>query len=888
MLHLSMAKQDGDRVKEGYVYSNLGQAYYSIGAFRKAVEYHQLHLTISKEVGEREGEGRAYGNLGIACISLGDFRKAIEYHDLQHTIFKELGDRSGQMRACANLGAAYHSLGDFKKAIEYHQIHLEIAKEVGNRSAEGRGYANLGIDSLSLGDFKKAIEYHSLDLSIANETKDKAGQGRAYCNIGNTYCSSGEFMKAMEYHQPDLGIAKELGDRVAEAKAYSNLGIVYKSLGDFKTAIEYHQQYLSFTKETGDKAGEGCAYANLGIVYDCMSDFNEAIKYHQLHLDIAKKVEDRHGEECAYGNLGIAYRSLGDFQKAIECHQGSLTMAKDVENKPGEGRSYANLGICYHYLGEFTKAREYHQLQLTVAKDLGDRAGEGRAYSNLGITLTSLGDFKTAIEYHQLSLNIAKQDGDRPQEGRVYANLGDAYRSLRDLSKAEQCYKSSVRILESISDRLQKNDEWKISLRNHYKNPYTALWNVLLLQNKTGEALLAAEQGRAQALMDLMESHYGLKLKQPGSGEQMETFDDILNYITSEIVFLAVGPNAVNFWVLHGDSKKCEFVKKIIRNEKYLEESARNTLESLNEAAYSQIGVIKSVECPPYDPFKVFYDLVVSPVANLIRGNEVTIVPDGPLFLAPFAAFMDQNSNYLSDTFKIRLIPTLSTLKILAESSQQSHSTTGALLVGDPWLGNVRIKGKTPDQLSNAIKEVEMIGEILKIKPLTGKGATKAEVLKKLSSVALVHIAAHGKEATGEILLSPNPTQSKRPKERDYLLTMEDVKNANLNARLVVLSCCHSSQGEVKAEGVVGIARAFLGAGARSVLASLWKIDDAATLKFMEIFYKQLLQEKQSASKSLNQAMKQMQESDDFSDVRLWAPFVPIGDDVTFDFHQTR
>ena len=279
---------------------------------------------------------------------------------------------------------------------------------------------------------------------------------------------------------------------------------------------------------------------------------------------------------------------------------------------------------------------------------------------------------------------------------------------------------------------------------------------------------------------------------------------------------------------------------------------------------------------------------MVSPVANLIRGNEVTIVPDGPLFLTPFAAFMDKNSNYLSDTFRIRLVPTLSTLKILAECPQQTHSTTGALLVGDPWLGNVRIRGKPPKELANAKKEVEMIGELLKIKPLTDEKATKAEVLKRLSSVALVHIAAHGKEATGEILLSPTPTQSKRPKERDYVLTMEDVKNANLNARLVVLSCCHSSQGEVKAEGVVGIARAFLAAGARSVLASLWKIDDAATLKFMEIFYKQLVQKKQSAGNSLNQAMKEMRQSENFNDVGLWAPFVLIGDDVTFDFDQTR
>ena len=119
-------------------------------------------------------------------------------------------------------------------------------------------------------------------------------------------------------------------------------------------------------------------------------------------------------------------------------------------------------------------------------------------------------------------------------------------------------------------------------------------------------------------------------------------------------------------------------------------------------------------------------------------------------------------------------------------------------------------------------------------------------------------------------------------------MTMEDVKNANLNARVVVLSCCHSSQGDVKAEGVVGIARAFLAAGARSVLASLWKIDDAATLKFMEIFYKQLVQKKQSAGNSLNQAMKEMRQSENFNDVGLWAPFVLICDDVTFDFDQTR
>jgi len=116
---------------------------------------------------------------------------------------------------------------------------------------------------------------------------------------------------------------------------------------------------------------------------------------------------------------------------------------------------------------------------------------------------------------------------------------------------------------------------------------------------------------------------------------------------------------------------------------------------------------------------------------------------------------------------------------------------------------------------------------------------------------------------------------------------MTDVLNVKIRTRLVVLSCCHSARGEIKAEGVVGIARAFLGAGARSVLVSLWAIDDEATLEFMKTFYLQLVKGK-SASESLNQAMKCMRESDKFSAVKYWAPFVLIGDDVTLEFGENK
>ena len=208
--------------------------------------------------------------------------------------------------------------------------------------------------------------------------------------------------------------------------------------------------------------------------------------------------------------------------------------------------------------------------------------------------------------------------------------------------------------------------------------------------------------------------------------------------------------------------------------------------------------------------------------------------------------------------------------------------------MGDPCLDEVRYKRKKLQQLPCAKEEVELIGEILHTAPLTGKEATKDEVLRRLPSVALVHIAAHGRMETGEIALAPNTARaSKTPKEEDFLLTMKDVLSVQLRARLVVLSCCHSGRGEIKAEGVVGIARAFLGAGARSVLVSLWAIDDEATLEFMKSFYRHLVEGK-SASKALNRAMKCMRDSDEFSEVKYWAPFVLIGDDVTMDLMKMK
>ena len=831
-----------------------------------------------KEEWDSSTKGHVYRSLGIKYFNLSDFKKALEYHQQELKIVQDAGDKAGQGLAFAYIARAFFHLCDIKMAILYQEKRVGIAEEVGDRVGQGRAYANLGKAYHSLGDFKTAVEYFQKRLSIAEELEDRAVQAGAYANLGIAYHSLGEFTKAIKYHQLDLSISEEIGDKVGRGRAYTNLGVAYSSLGDFKTALEYHQQDLSVAKETGDKAGKGRAYGNIGIAYRSLGDFKTALKNHQQEVKIAEELGDKAVLGGTYANLGNAYRSLKKFQEAKEYYQRHHNIAEDIGDKAGQGGACANLGLVNRDLGKFQEALEYHQLELRICKEVGDKVGQGRAFTNLGCVCHNLRDFNKALEYHELALKMSKEFEALTGQALAHFNLGRVYHSLGDLSKAEYFFQLSVTFCEETRDRLHSEDDWKISIRDYYKDAYTALWTVQLQQNKIVEALHTAEQGRGQALIDLMESRYDLTLGQFGTSKELEARSDVTGNTSSQTLFLAGGRRAINIWVLENENA-FHFVQ-----EKINEESLQPLIDEVYQNIVDEKGSTSSDS--DRDVLKILYNVVINPVADLIHSNEVIIVPDGLLFLVPFAALKDQNSKHLSETYRIRLIPSLTSLKMLSKCPEWHHCTAGALLVGDPWVANIRFRGDKVKQLPSAKEEIEMIGEILKIDALTGKEATKGEVLSRMNSVALVHIAAHGCPETGEIVLSSNTTGLSK-KEGDFLLTMKDVLDVNLRAQLVVLSCCYSGQGEVKAEGVVGIARAFLGSGARSVVVSLWKIDDRATLEFMKHFYEHLM-EGESASKSLNQAMKCMRKSDNFNGVKFWAPFVLIGDDVTLNFGQTR
>ncbi len=207
---LKVARKLKDRQSEGNRLGNLGLAYFSLGEYRKAIEYHGQSLEISREIGDRSGEGNSLGNLGLAYYSLGEYRKAIEYHEQALKISREIGSKLGESQDLGNLGLAYHSLGEYRKAIEYHEQYLEISREIGDRSGEGNSLGNLGLAYNRLGEYRKAIEYHGQAIEISREIGDRLGEGNSLGNLGTAYYNLGEKEKACGLWKEALAILEAI------------------------------------------------------------------------------------------------------------------------------------------------------------------------------------------------------------------------------------------------------------------------------------------------------------------------------------------------------------------------------------------------------------------------------------------------------------------------------------------------------------------------------------------------------------------------------------------------------------------------------------------------------------------------------------------------------
>ena len=425
----------------------------------------------------------------------------------------------------------------------------------------------------------------------------------------------------------------------------------------------------------------------------------------------------------------------------------------------------------------------------------------------------------------------------------------------------------SIQKCEEMHDLFRVKDQFKISFFDKHVSPYVLLCRLLTARGSYYEALYVAELGRSRALADILSDKYSVEKEVSVNPQSWVGVENIMSKNSlSSCLYISCFHDNVYFWILKRNktivlrqTKLKESAAKVFENQRfggpqdlrqdqcedrsffssYL--SSPPSCKPSQDDTFATLRLIEEEEHETQDSEELTladgYNVIVAPVVDLLQESEIIIIPDPLLYPIPFAALKDDNGQYLSDTFRIRIVPSLTTLRLIQQSPADYHSKTGAIVIGEPEVSDVYYQGKVLQlcPLPGARKEAEMIGRLLGVEPLLGKDATKQAVLERMHSVSLIHFAAHGYEERGEIALSPISACG-TPHEVDYLLTMAEISQVRLTAKLVVLSCCHSASGQVRAEGVVGIARAFLASGARAVLAALWAVEDKATMQFMNRF----------------------------------------------------
>ena len=633
-------------------------------------------------------------------------------------------------------------------------------------------------------------------------------------------------------------------------------------------------------------------------MFQSLGQYDKAKEYLEKALIITTEIGDRKGEASWYGNLGTVFQSLGQYDKAKEYFYKALIITTEIGDREGERLWYGNLGTVFQSLGQYDMAKEYLKEALVISTKIGNEVGKAADLANLGILFSTVGDYEASEVYLEKALCTSRDVGDRRKEIQTLLGYAILYLFQKKIKDSLSCLHLCIEKHEELRYFIGANDQLKTSfLEDSGICPNKLLCTLLCYTGNARDALYVEELGRARGLSDLMAEKYSVQTHIFANPQSWFGIENILRKKNNcTCLYISYFQNRLHLWILKTSgvlhyrrvSPEENLVQAGLPRDLSLSKFLADYLQTLSPGQKSSAGLRLVEEHEDENEgvissLSLCYKMFIAPVYDLLEEPEVIIVPDRRLYKVPFAALSEKEGvEYLSETHRIRVIPSLTTLQIIQDSPQNYHSNTGALIIGNPkvdWL----------PPLPGARKEAEMVGRLVGVPPLVEEKATKQAVLERISSVSLIHFAAHGNAERGEIALSPIPTpnsQNAIPPKEAYMLTMADVSRVKVRAKLVVLSCCHSGSGEIRAEGVIGIARAFLGSGARSVLVALWAISDSATEQLMNRFYEHLV-EGESASESLHQAMKWMRNNGS-TEVSEWASFTLIGDDVRLEFDKQR
>jgi CHAT domain-containing protein len=758
-----------------------------------------------------------------------------------------------------------------------------------------------GVQQYRQGELQKALETfkRSLVLVTNGKPEDKAN---ILNYIGQIYHSLGQDRKAVSFYQQALAIFKQTGDqgqnRANEGITLSNIGLSYQSLGQYSKALSFYQQGLAIFKQVGNKSqdslartGEGTTLTYIGGLYKSLGEYPKALRFLEQGLAITKEVRNRSGEGVALRNIGEVYDDLQQYPKAISFLEPALKIAKQDRDRFQEAATLLSLGIVYNNLGQETKALNFYQQVLTISQKLGYRRVEGATLHEMGTVYQNLKQYPKALKLYQQVLAITIEQQHPPAEALTRTSLGSTLLQANQKAAASKMLLSAINIWESLRPGL--TDVYKVSIFETQAKTYRQLQQAMVAQGKINSALEIAERGRSQAFVELLTSRLSQNPTNPPTIKPL-TIDQIQLIAKKQkatlVEYSIVSDKLLYIWVVQPTGvvafKQVDLTSTSIAQ---LVTSSRNSLGLRGRGIPTNANVDA---VPQVSKLKQLHKLLIEPIAKLLPADpnqRVIFIPQNELFLVPFPALKDQNDKYLIEKHNILTAPAIQVLQLTREKRERlgggifaSLQGKDALVVGNPTMPSIITKsGEKPQQLSTlpgAEAEAIKVAKLLKTKPITGKVATKASIVQQMNKARIIHLATHGLlddfkglGVPGAIALAPDNTGQ----INDGLLTADEILNLNLNAVLVVLSACNTGEGRISGDGVVGLSRSLISAGASSVIVSLWAVPDDSTEFLMTRFYENLRQNPDQAVALRNAMLTTMKE---YSRPLDWAAFTLIGE----------
>jgi CHAT domain-containing protein/Tfp pilus assembly protein PilF len=923
---LPLWRETGDRFAEAQTLDCQGFLLWRLGEPAKAIEPYNQALAIRREIKDNDGEGETLNNMAAAYSALGKKEQALEYYTRALPFRRGGSDRAAEAATLGNMGVIHFSLGDPRKSMELYNQALPLWRAAGNRAGEVSALVNLGSVQRILGESQLALDSLHRGSQLAREINDRRGEAYASLFLSSVHIELGEYEKALDFCGRALPLFRALGDHSGEAMALNHHGLINARLGSRQKALDFYSQALSSFQSVKDNYNGATALLNIGKLTEESGDRRAALDYYNQALTLFRDFKNHRGEALALDYLGSAYASSGDKQKGLDCHRRALPLWQKVGDRGSEAATLANLARIQSDMSgdprDLIEALHNIEAAIAITESVrGKIASRQLRVSYSGATQ----------RYHELYINLLMRlHRLRPSEGHNITALGASERA-RARGLLEMLAEASADISEGIDASLLERER---SLQKRINA--SAEYQYRLLSDRHTREQIAAVKLELDSLIDeSRQVEAEIRKTSPRYAElkypQPLGLPEIQRMLDSETLLLeySLGEERSYLWVVTPSGVESFELPK------------RAEIEDLTRQSYKWLAAVetgaqlrarlanRAAKTPEWAT--ALSRILLGPVAPRLGRKRLVIVADGALQYIPFGALPAPNKPYrayrpypLIADHEIVTLPSASSLAALRrEIAGRAPASKIVAVIADPVFeeSDERIEknggknGGKQDAGSDVEREVFRsaieVGatdeqqrlqrlrfsriEAEEIMGLAGKVAGAGAGFEALDFAAnrttalgadlgrhrIIHFATHSllngqhPELSGIVL----SLFDKAGRPQDGFLRLHDIYNLKLTADLVVLSACNTGLGkDIKGEGLIGLTRGFLYAGAPRVVASLWKVDDRATAELMKLFYQRMLRDGLRPAAALRRAQIDMSKQSRWAAPYYWAGFTLQGE----------